>query len=142
MVRPAIYTILLRLVLGAVFLWAGAAKIPDPGLFAQTIRSYEALPLLIIHPAAIVLPWIEALVGLLLIAGIWVRSSAWVALLLLFAFVAALSVGIYLKGNFDCGCFGPGGAGGSAISALVKNALLIGCAVLLLRFRQALEAKG
>jgi len=141
MARPAIYAVLLRLVLGGVFLWAGATKIPDPALFAQTIRSYEALPLPVVHPAAIALPWVEALVGLLLIAGVWVRSSAWVALLLLFAFVAALSVGIYIKGNFDCGCFGPGGAGGSAVSALVKDAVLIGCAILLLRLRQASGAK-
>ena len=111
----------LRLVLGGIFLWAGWAKISEPALFAQTVRAYEVLPLMLIHPYAIILPWIEVVAGGLMVLGIWTRSSALVILILLISFGFALSINLYRGADFSCGCFGFDGAEGSLTEAFIKD---------------------
>ncbi len=106
--------LLLRLVLAAVFIYAAVQKIGKPLLFADEIRAYGVVdygpPLFIM---AIVLPWLELLCGLSLVAGVMLRGSALalVALNALFVVVIAYrSVGLVRGGTpfldvyFDCGC--------------------------------------
>ena len=128
--------LLARFILGGIFVWAGLAKIAEPALFAQMIRAYEVLPLPLIHAFAITVPWIEVLAGLLCLLGIWTRSSCMVILLLLVSFAGALGINIYRGADFSCGCFGFEGPADSLTFALVKNLVLIGFAVLLLRTDQ------
>ena len=54
------------------------------------------------------MPWLELLVGVLLLFGIQTRAAASVATALLAVFFTTLLV-LYLRGfQGDCGCFGPG----------------------------------
>jgi uncharacterized membrane protein YphA (DoxX/SURF4 family) len=101
----------LRIALGAVFVYAAWIKLRDPWfLFAQSIDSYQVLPLWAVELVARTLPWAELLIGLLLIAGLWRRISTAAASLLLLVFFA-LMVRAYAKGmEIACGCFGPGEA--------------------------------
>lgn len=125
----------LRLGLGGTLLWAGLVKIPESGLFAQTVRAYEVLPLALVNPFAVVVPWIEVATGFCLILGFWTRSSALAALLLLLSFAVALSVNLYRGADLSCGCFGLNGAGGSLHTALIRDVLLIAGASLLVLVR-------
>lgn len=129
---PLTLLLLSRLLLGATLLWAGGAKLPEPALFAQTVRAYEVLPLPLIHPFAIVVPWIEVTAGLCLLLGFWTRSSALAALLLLLSFAVALGVNLHRGADLSCGCFALDGTGGSLGEALLRDALLIAVALLLL----------
>jgi uncharacterized membrane protein YphA (DoxX/SURF4 family) len=101
----------LRIALGAVFVYAAWIKLRDPWyLFAQSIDSYQVLPLWAVELVARTLPWAELLIGLLLIVGLWRRISTAAASLLLLVFFA-LMVRAYAKGmEIACGCFGPGEA--------------------------------
>ena len=58
-----VFLITLRLVLGVTLIWAGLAKIPEPGLFAQTVRAYNVLPIALVNPFAVVMPWVEVISG-------------------------------------------------------------------------------
>jgi uncharacterized membrane protein YphA (DoxX/SURF4 family) len=101
--------LVLRVALGAIFVYAAWIKLRDPWqLFAMSIDSYQILPLREVELAAHVIPWMELAVGLLLIAGLWLRiSGSIVSLLLLTFFVLMLRA--YAKGMaISCGCFGPG----------------------------------
>jgi len=102
-------TLLLRVALGAVFVYAAWTKLRTPWeLFAMSIDSYQLLPLKAVELVARTLPWFELAVGLLLIAGYWLRSAA-VATALLLAVFFGLMVRAYAKGmEINCGCFGPG----------------------------------
>ena len=102
-------TLLLRVALGAVFIYAAWTKLRTPWeLFAMSIDSYQLLPLKAVELVARTLPWFELLVGMLLIAGFWLRSAAAAATLLLALFFS-LMVRAYAKGmEINCGCFGPG----------------------------------
>ncbi len=102
--------ILLRVALGAVFAYAAYLKLRVPWqIFAGSIGDYQVLPDWAIAPLARTLPWVELAIGLLLIAGIWVRVAAAACSLLLAGFFT-LMVRAYAKHmNIDCGCFGPDG---------------------------------
>jgi uncharacterized membrane protein YphA (DoxX/SURF4 family) len=101
----------LRIVLGGIFVYAAWLKLRDPWqLFAMSIDAYRILPLQAVELAAHIIPWVELAIGLLLIAGLWLRISSSIVSLLLLTFFA-LMVRAYIKGMaIDCGCFGPGEA--------------------------------
>ncbi len=104
-----IFMLAARIVLGAVFIYAAYVKLRDPWqLFAMSIDSYRILPLNLVELSARVIPWLELAIGLLLIAGIWLRVSGTIVSLLLLTFFG-LMVRAYAKGmEISCGCFGPG----------------------------------
>lgn len=101
--------ILLRLVLGGIFIYAAYTKLREPWqLFAAGIRSYEVLPMQAADLLARTLPWFELLLGVLLIVGRWLRVSTVAVSGLLLVFFT-LMVRAHVKGQtIDCGCFGPG----------------------------------
>ena len=100
--------IFLRMSLGLVFVWAASSKIMDPNGFATIIQNYMILPDCLINTFAVVLPWIEALCGLLLITGYFVRGSAFIVNMLLIVFILAISLNIYRGIDINCGCFSLG----------------------------------
>jgi uncharacterized membrane protein YphA (DoxX/SURF4 family) len=99
------FTLLLRTLLGLVFLYAAAGKIIDPQGFARTIGNYQILPAALIPPAAVVLPWIEAACGLLLITGFFVQAGALIVNALMVVFIAAFAFNLYRGIDISCGCF-------------------------------------
>jgi len=101
--------LILRLVLGAVFLYAAWPKLTQSwALFAMDIDAYQLLPQWAVVLVARTLPWAELLLGLWLISGKWLRISSLGASLLLGSFFVLL-VRAYLKGmQINCGCFGSG----------------------------------
>lgn len=105
--RPAanILRVLIRVILGAVFLYASFDKIIQPAAFAKTIANYQILPDILTHPAAIILPWLEVIIGLALLLGFWLPGSVFLANLLLVSFMGALSFNMARGLNIYCGCF-------------------------------------
>jgi hypothetical protein len=53
--------LLLRILLGVIFIYAGCIKLFDPGAFAQAVYNYKILPLFMVNPVAVILPWIEVI---------------------------------------------------------------------------------
>ena len=102
-----------RLFLAGVFLYASYDKVWDPAAFASAVAAYDLLPLWAVNPASVLLAWLELVVGLLLLAGVWVRpAAAWAVLMLLLFMAVSVYAGLTGAG-YDCGCF-PGQEGGHA----------------------------
>ncbi len=100
----------LRLVLGGVLLVAGALKVTNLGASALAVRAYQLLPYDLAGYVGYGLPVLEIIVGLVLVVGLFTRTAAVVAGLLMLAFVIGISWA-WAKGlSIDCGCFGGGGA--------------------------------
>ena len=95
----------LRLVVGIIFLYAGVVKIADPLGFAQALYNYRLLPAWTINPLAIILPWLELVVGGSLVLGIWTLGAGVVASLLFAVFAGALGVNLIRGLDISCGCF-------------------------------------
>lgn len=115
MAKPYL-SLVARLVLGGVFLYAGASKVFDAGGLAASIRSYGlGLPEWFVALSAHALPPFEVLLGLYLIAGLFTGASAWAASGLMVVFTLALLQGALRGLEVDCGCFGPAVSGGSSL---------------------------
>ena len=99
------FQLVLRVALGAFFLWASLDKIAHPAAFAKIVYQWQVLGPVGSNLVAVLLPWIEALAAVLLMAGLWKRESAAVIAVLLVVFIgAAASVmarGIDVE---NCGC--------------------------------------
>jgi uncharacterized membrane protein YphA (DoxX/SURF4 family) len=94
-----------RLTLGTVFVLASLDKIAYPAAFARIIHNYQILPDPLINLTAIILPWLELIIGLCLICGLWLSGAVAIANLLLAAFFGALLFNIARGLDVECGCF-------------------------------------
>jgi putative oxidoreductase len=95
----------LRLYIGALFIYASMYKINYTGEFAETIAGYQIVPYWAVNILAVVLPWVELISGVLLVAGIRARSSAVIIGLLLAMFAIAMSINLMRDAPISCGCF-------------------------------------
>ncbi|MGH9786536.1 MAG: MauE/DoxX family redox-associated membrane protein [Terriglobia bacterium] len=95
-----------RLSLGALFLYAGYAKLRNPFLFEMAVDGYQLLPPMGVIVVARGLPWLEVVLGLLLWTGWKLPYSAAFTSLLLGAFLTMMAI-TYARGiEAACGCFG------------------------------------
>ncbi|WP_428559258.1 MAG: MauE/DoxX family redox-associated membrane protein [Solidesulfovibrio sp. DCME] len=96
---------LLRAALGLVFLAAAWDKVADPLAFAKIIRNYQILPELLVGFAALVLPWIEVVVGMCLLVGLFSRGAGLSATLMMAVFLSAMAWAMHKGISTQCGCF-------------------------------------
>ena len=127
------YAVLARWLLGAVFLYLGLNKALHPVEFLKMVRQYDLVQSsLLLNSIGAVLPWFEIFCGLLLLAGVAVRGTAVMLIVMLVPFTAlvfrralalqsALAIP-FCAVKFDCGC----GTGEVFICRkLLENFLLI-----------------
>jgi uncharacterized membrane protein YphA (DoxX/SURF4 family) len=98
-------SLLVRIVLGLVFVYSSWAKIADPPGFVEMVWNYRILPGYLINPVAIVLPWLELLAGLALISGFLRKGAALLIGVMLVVFIVALSTDLLRGIAVECGCF-------------------------------------
>ena len=96
----------LRLAVGGTFVYAGILKILDPARFASVVDNYRLVPYELINIIAILVPWIEAVAGLCVITGIWLRPAALIVTVLTWIFLLAVSSALARGLSIECGCFG------------------------------------
>ena len=106
-------TVRVQIALGAIFVVAAWPKIVDPPSFAHMIYNYRLLPAGLINITALVMPWVEILVGLALILGVWTRPARTIVALMLVMFIIAISINLLRDNAIDCGCFDVSAAGRS-----------------------------
>jgi hypothetical protein len=94
-----------RLFLGGVLIAASPDKILHPAAFAEIVHNYQILPDWLINVTAIVLPWLELGLGILLIAGWVLPGSVLLANLLLLSFFTMLIYNAARSLDVQCGCF-------------------------------------
>ena len=123
--------LLLRLVVGFIFIYAGGEKISNPDTFAESIANYQLLNTFFITLTAVILPWIEIFAGVLLLCGAATRENAGILSVLLFVFIIAGIVSLLRGLDIDCGCFGSASTK-IGITKIIENLLLLGAAVILM----------
>lgn len=123
----------LRLLLGGFFVYASLDKIAAPAAFARIVYQWQIVGPVAGNLVAVILPWVEALAGLLLIAGVWKRESALLMGLMLAVFIGA-AVSVLVRGIDveNCGCTSVSGKGSSVGLLLIgRNVLLLAVAAIL-----------
>lgn len=135
-----LFITLLRLILAIIFLIAGIAKLISPhDTFLDTVTIYYALPKSLSYFIHSALPWVEVVIGCLLITGLF-RTVAFVSALLLIAtFIGANTYSFTVWSHWaelGCGCFGKL-VKLSHLHALLLNGVMVGIVGMLL-----LSSKG
>jgi len=97
--------------------YASYDKILHPQAFAESVFNYLILPDAWVNLVALALPWLELLLGLCLIFGVWLPGATVAATGLLVVFLGLLAFNEIRGLDIHCGCFstetteGPAGLG-------------------------------
>ncbi|MBF0549988.1 MAG: DoxX family membrane protein [Deltaproteobacteria bacterium] len=102
--RPEV-TLGCRLLVGMVFILAAWPKISHPEAFARLVYNYRLLPDGAVNLVAIILPWLELVMGLAFVFGIWSRAASLVIILMMIVFIGAMGSALIRGLNVQCGCF-------------------------------------
>ena len=129
--------LILRVGLGAIFIVAGASKAGHAAEFAAQIAGFRLLPQAVIIPLAMVLPYLEILLGGYLIVGLFTRVTAWLAVVLFALFDLAIASAVVRGMTVSCGCFGPNDTTVTTWTEVARDAVFVVLAVVV-----ALRAPG
>jgi len=105
-VREPKLEITVRWILGVLLVGASLSKIANPQEFYISMAAYQvALPGVSLRLAAMILPWLELLCGLLLLGRIWTRAALLWSLVM-FAVFVVMTGQAWARGlEISCGCF-------------------------------------
>ena len=118
-------TVVVRITLGAIFLFSCAGKIADPEAFAAIVTNYRLLPPLLVSATAVIFPWVEAVCGLALVFGRLEKGAALLVSLMMVVFTGLILYNGYRGLNIACGCFSLAANEPSNIAANTLRNLLI-----------------
>jgi putative oxidoreductase len=94
------------LIVGGIFVYAGAIKGLDPVQFANDIDNYKTLPWFVSVRLAFYLPWLEIFCGLAVIFRFLYRGGLSILTALIAVFIGA-TLAAKMRGlDITCGCFG------------------------------------
>ena len=94
--------------MGVLFIYASYDKIIDPISFSNTITQYHISPIQLNNLAALIIPWLELVIGVCLLFGVFLEGSSSITILLLFWFIFILWQAVARGISLDCGCFNLG----------------------------------
>jgi uncharacterized membrane protein YphA (DoxX/SURF4 family) len=126
-----------RIGLGVIFLISGAGKLPELAAFVDQVEEANILPHTLARAYGTALPYVEIVIGALLILGLLSRLAAGIGGLAALSFIIGNSTRLYRGLYGECGCFG-------SIASLqfsTRDALIIDFALLLIAI-QILINKG
>lgn len=110
----------IRVVIGGIFIYAGAVKMIDPQSFAAAIKSFHLVPPALVNPLALFLPCLEVMAGTLWLLNRAAVSAATIIFGLCVLFAAVLGTAILRGLPVNCGCFGAALGGSTAKVALAR----------------------
>jgi putative oxidoreductase len=125
-----------RIYLAVIFLLACWHKILHPGSFALDIATYQILPLILVNPMAVILPWVELAAGLMLLSGFKTRAASLLVAAMMAVFTAAIVIALAKGLDMSCGCFASQGLEEDPISwrTVLRDLSWLGLSLYLLAF--------
>lgn len=122
-----------RVFVGFVFVFASIDKVAQPDDFVVSIANYKLIPPGIDTLTATVLPWVELLCGLGILAGVFFRGSSLLACVLSLMFALAVASALIRGLDIACGCFSQDPSVGKINwEKLAENILLVAFSLFLL----------
>lgn len=95
----------LRILLGAILLFAGIAKLTSFSVFIADVAAYQILPLELVKPSSYLIVSSEITLGMTLIIGYFSRGAGVLSALIFLIFSVALVIVLLREQPIvDCGC--------------------------------------
>ena len=130
-IQPLI-RLLLRIIIGGLFIYAGASKALNPEAFAIDIESYHLLPSWMVYTLALYLPFLELVCGGLLIFDKFSLPALTILTALMVAFTIAIA-SAWIRGlDISCGCFGKSRMETNYPWLISRDLLILGSVIFLL----------
>ena len=120
------FPIVVRVILGAIFVFAGISKLIDPQTFLKMIQQLGIIPSWLIIPSGTVVVQAEIWLGFAMIAGFRTRLAIKGLSGLIVVFLTVVSFAIIHGGSTECGCFGPFVSERVGPGVVVRDYLLLG----------------
>jgi len=121
------FALVVRLGLGCMFLYSSLPKIRQPYDFLSNVYNFELVGPKLGLLTAMTLPWVELLVGICLIGGIFVSGALLVSIGMGAMFSFVIGSALYRGLNISCGCFSA-----SSIEQIGYTTLIRACVIMLL----------
>lgn len=115
----------IRIILGVLFIYSAITKITDLDYFAKSLYNYRLLPEELLNFFALIIPWLELIVGLLLIIGIYTRESALLGSILMIIFIGAVGIALARGLDIECGCFGTRDGSRVGFLKIIEDVLIL-----------------
>jgi putative oxidoreductase len=128
---PRILWRVVAIIIGGLFIYAGAVKVIDPVEFARDVDNYKMLPWQLNVWLGLYLPWLEIFCGLALIVGVLYRGGVFILTALMALFVVVTIIAKARGLDISCGCFGHASKYLSFAWHLVLDFVLLGALLLL-----------
>lgn len=104
--RNRYLSLVFRVVLGIVFIVSGSSKLSEAAVFIDQVEGANVLPHALARAYATALPYVEIVIGALLILGLLSRFAAGIGGLMALSFIIGNSTRLYRGLYGECGCFG------------------------------------
>ena len=116
---------LIRAFLAFVFLFAGITKLFDLATFAHVVGEYHVVPSVAVEAVARTVPFLEIIVGLLILFVENNSRFVLIAILILSLFCGVAVSGLITHRVKECGCFGRAFSRDSAWNVVLLDGMLI-----------------
>jgi len=113
-----------RIAIGCMFIYSSLPKIRHPYDFLFSVYSYELAGPKLGMFAAMTLPWLEVLVGICLVGGVFISGALLVSIGMAAMFTFVLGSALYNNLAITCGCFGASSTEIIGVSTLVRAVLI------------------
>lgn len=113
-----------------MLLLSSLPKIRQPYDFLGNVYGYELVGAKLGMLVAIALPWLELVLGLCLISGLFLSGALLGCIILMGTFVFVQSFALHRGLAISCGCFQTGGTDMIGYGTLIRTVLLLMAAVL------------
>ncbi|MFC1527640.1 DoxX family protein [Candidatus Neomarinimicrobiota bacterium] len=100
----SIVILIARMLIGGILIYSSFEKFIDPSGFADAINNYHIIPFGLENSFAIILPWIELIIGICLILGVFIDGAAVIVIIIMVVFIIAITYAILSGYNIECGC--------------------------------------
>ena len=106
-IRSLNLPLIFRIILGIIFIYASYDKILDPAAFSKNIHNFHTTDnfVWVENLVALILPWLELIVGVFLIFGVFLEGSTSITIGLYIFFIIILSQAVFRGIDVHCGCF-------------------------------------
>ena len=131
--RHRYLSVIFRLAVGIIFIVSSVGKLSEGSAFVDDVTKYQLLTNNLAEVYATALPWVEIIMGSLLILGLFSRVAAGIGVLTSLSFVIANGVVLHRGLNLACGCFGDMATMQTREAIIIESVLLIMAIQILIR---------
>tara|TARA_Y100001968_G_scaffold311256_1_gene333124 strand:- start:286 stop:747 length:462 start_codon:yes stop_codon:yes gene_type:complete len=141
-INPKYLSYIFRIILGIVFIYASYSKILDPKAFSDNIHNFHVTPIGVENLAALIIPWMELIIGVLLITGVFLEGATSITISLLVFFIIILTQAVIRGIDVHCGCFKTEADAGATnlrfelIKRIVEDFIYLGMAIFIKRYEK------